>query len=94
MRASTGIAVTAVGAILLLAVNLPLPYLSLKIVGLILLCAGLAGLEVPRRVSGWVRANRRLMDVLDPGAGDADEPRVPLENLLDDTLLDDPGIPD
>lgn len=47
MRTSTGLAVTAFGAILLLAVDIPLPWLSLKIAGLVIMCAGLAGLRVP-----------------------------------------------
>jgi hypothetical protein len=37
MRTSGGLAVTASGAILLLAVNIPLPWLSLKIVGLVIM---------------------------------------------------------
>jgi hypothetical protein len=84
MRTSRGLAVTAVGAILLLAVNIPLPWLSLKIAGLVIMCAGLAGLRIPQRVGGWLRQNQvRLMETIDPASGAEDAPRVPLDTLLD-----------
>jgi hypothetical protein len=84
MRTSRGLAVTAVGAILLLAVNIPLPWLSLKIAGLVIMCAGLAGLRIPQRVGGWLRQNQdRLMETIDPASGSEDAPRVPLDTLLD-----------
>ena len=84
MRTSRGLAVTAVGAILLLAVNIPLPWLSLRIAGLVIMCAGLAGLRIPQRVGGWLRQNQdRLMETIDPDSGAEDAPRVPLDTLLD-----------
>ena len=85
MRTSTGLAATAVGAILLLAVRIPLPWLSLKIAGLVIMCAGLAGLRIPQRAGRWLRHNQdRLMETIDPVSGPGeDAPRVPLDALLD-----------
>lgn len=84
MRTSTGLVVTAIGATLLLAVNIPLPWLSLKIAGLVIMCAGLAGLRIPQRAGGWLRHNQdRLMETIDPVADAEDAPRVPLDALLD-----------
>lgn len=84
MRTPTGLAFTAVGAILLLAVKILLPWLSLKIAGLVIMCAGLAGLRIPQRVGGWLRHNQgRLMETIDPVSGAEDTPRVPLDSLLD-----------
>ena len=84
MRTSTGLALTTVGAILLLAVRIPLPWLSLKVTGLVIMCAGLAGLRIPQRAGGWLRQNQdRLMETIDPVAGAEEAPRVPLDALLD-----------
>ena len=84
MRTSTGLAVTAVGAVLLLAVNIPLPWLSLRIAGLVIMCTGLAGLRIPQRLGGWLRHNQdRLMETIDPVSGAEETPRVPLDALLD-----------
>jgi hypothetical protein len=75
---------TAVGATLLLAVHIPLPWLSLKIAGLVIMCAGLAGLRIPQRAGGWLRQNQdRLMETIDPVPGAEEAPRVPLDTLLD-----------
>jgi hypothetical protein len=83
VRTPAGLAVMATGAILLLAVNLRLPYLSLKITGLVLIGTGLAGLEIPRLVSGWLqRHKQQVMAALDPVGAAAGEPRVPLDTLL------------
>jgi hypothetical protein len=84
MRTSTGVVLTAVGGILLLAVHIPLPWLSLKIAGLVIMCTGLVGLRIPQRAGGWLRHNQdRLMETIDPVAGAEDAPRVPLDALLD-----------
>jgi hypothetical protein len=86
MRTSTGVVLTVVGAILLLAVHIPLPWLSLKVAGLVIMCTGLVGLRVPQRAGGWLRHNQdRLMETIDPPNGLAgdDAPRVPLDTLLD-----------
>jgi hypothetical protein len=93
MRTTTGLVVSAVGAVLLFAVNIPLPWLSLKIVGLVILCTGLVGLRIPQRAGGWLRRNQDLvMETIDPVAGTEDAPRVPLDTLLDpDTGLGRPA---
>jgi hypothetical protein len=84
MRTSTGLTVTAVGAILLLAVHIPVPWLSLKIAGLIIMATGLAGLRIPQEVGGWLRHNQdRVMETFDPVSDADDTPRVPLDSLLD-----------
>jgi hypothetical protein len=84
MRTSTGLTVTAVGAILLLAVHIPVPWLSLKIAGLIIMATGLAGLRIPQQVGGWLRHNQdRVMQTFDPVPDADDTPRVPLDSLLD-----------
>jgi hypothetical protein len=84
MRKSTALVLAATGAILLLAVNVPLPYLSLQVVGLILLVTGLVGLQLPQLVTGWLqRHHGRMIEVLDPAADEPDLPRVPLDTLLD-----------
>jgi hypothetical protein len=94
MRTSTGLTVTAVGAILLLAVHIPLPWLSLKIAGLIIMAYGLAGLGIPQQVGGWLRHNQdRVLETFDP-LPDADgTPRVPLESLLDPAVGPASGEP-
>ena len=84
MRTSTGLTVTAVGAILLLAVHIPVPWLSLKIAGLIIMATGLAGLRIPQQVGGWLRHNQdRVLETFDPVSHADDTPRVPLDSLLD-----------
>jgi hypothetical protein len=92
MRRSTGLALVAIGAILALAVRVPLAFLHLRLTGLVLIIIGLAGLGVPQRAYHWLRAHqrwlrahqeqltgamRRFMEPpLPPG------PRVPLDDLL------------
>jgi hypothetical protein len=84
MRKSTALVLAATGAILLLAVNVPLPYLSLQIVGLILLVTGLVGMQLPQLVTGWLqRHHGRMIEVLEPATDEPDLPRVPLDTLLD-----------
>jgi hypothetical protein len=91
MRTSTGLTVTAVGAILLLAVHIPVPWLSLKIAGLIIMATGLAGLRIPQEVGGWLRHNQdRVMETFDPVSDADDTPRVPLDSLLDPSAAPGP----
>jgi hypothetical protein len=91
MRTSTGLTVTAVGAILLLAVHIPVPWLSLKIAGLIIMATGLAGLRIPQQVGGWLRHNQdRVMETFDPVSDADDTPRVPLDSLLDPSAAPGP----
>jgi uncharacterized protein YjeT (DUF2065 family) len=84
MRRSTGLALVAIGAILSLAVRVPLTFVNLRLTGLVLVVTGLAGLRVPQRSWRWLNAHRaELRDALDrftepPPAS----PRVPLDDLL------------
>lgn len=88
MRRWTGLALVAIGAILLLAVNVPLTFVSLRLTGLVLLITGLAGLRVPQWAYHWLRGHQdELKDALDrltepPSEGSPDSPRVSLGDLL------------
>jgi hypothetical protein len=88
MRRSTGLALVAIGAILLLAVHVPLTFMSLRFTGLVLMVTGLAGLRVPQRACRWLYGHQdELKGALDrftepPQEGSPDGPRVPLEDLL------------
>jgi cation transporter-like permease len=81
MRTSTGLALLAAGAVLLLAVHSDV--VLLKLVGLALVAAGLAGLRALQLAYDWLR--RSMKTQLDPDqVGEAaDGPLVPLDTLLD-----------
>ncbi len=71
------------GAVLLLAVSIPLSFLNLKLLGLILVIAGLVKLRALQRASGWMWRNRReVMTALDAPRDEKAIPRVPLDMLL------------
>ena len=71
------------GAVLLLAVSIPLSFLNLKLLGLILVIAGLVKLRALQRASGWIWRNRReVMTALDAPRDEKAIPRVPLDKLL------------
>lgn len=88
MRRSTGLALVAIGAILLLAVHVSLTFVSLRFTGLVLMITGLTGLRVPQRACRWLHGHQNeLKDALDrfteaPQEGPPDGPRVPLDDLL------------
>jgi len=88
MRRSTGLALVAIGAILLLAVHMPLGFMSLRLTGLVLMITGLAGLRVPQRACRWLHGHQNeLKEALDrftepPPGSSPDGPRVPLDDLL------------
>jgi hypothetical protein len=88
MRRSTGLALAAIGAILVLAVHVPLTFVSLRFTGLVLMITGVAGLGVPQRACRWLHGHQdELKDALDrftelPRDGSPDSPRVPLDDLL------------
>ena len=78
-----GLVLIAIGAVLLLAVSAPLQFLNVKVVGLILIIAGLVTARVPQRASGWLWRNRReVMTALDAPPDAIAAPRVPLDTLL------------
>lgn len=85
MRSSTGLALVAVGAILLCAVNVSMPFLDLKVTGFVLLCTGLAGLRAPQHLWRWASAHSDDLRFILEHVADEGEPvgkRVPLEALL------------
>ncbi|MBO0814723.1 MAG: hypothetical protein J2P30_06175 [Actinobacteria bacterium] len=92
MRRSTGLALVAIGAILVFAVHVQLPILNLKLTGLVLVITGSTGLKVPQRAYGWLSSHQgQVRAALDRFMAVAEEPaRVPLDTLARvpvDTLL-------
>jgi hypothetical protein len=81
MRTSTALALLAAGAVLLLAVHSDV--VVLKLVGLALAAAGLAGLGALQLAYGWLRRSMKTQMAPDQAGEVADGPHVPLESLLD-----------
>jgi uncharacterized protein YjeT (DUF2065 family) len=84
MRRSTGLALVAIGTILVLAVHVQLTIINLRLTGLVLVITGLAGLRAPQRAYRWVRGHQdQLRDALDRFTAAPEQPRrVPLDTLL------------
>jgi uncharacterized protein YjeT (DUF2065 family) len=84
MRRSTGLALVAIGTILVFAVHAQLTIINLKLTGLVLVITGLAGLQAPQRAYRWVRCHQeQLRDALDRFMAAPEQPRrVPLDTLL------------
>jgi hypothetical protein len=77
------VALIATGAVLLLAVSSPMPFLNVKVLGLILIVTGLVKVRALQRASGWLWRNRReVMTALDAPPDEIEAPRVPLDTLL------------
>jgi hypothetical protein len=73
----------ATGAVLLLALSNRLPFLNVKLLGLILIVTGLVKVRALQRASGWLWRNRReVMTALDAPPDEIEAPRVPLDSLL------------
>jgi hypothetical protein len=71
------------GAVLLLAVSFPFPFLNVKLLGLILIVTGLVKVRALQRASGWLWRNRReMITALDAPPDEIEAPRVPLDTLL------------
>jgi N-acetylglucosaminyltransferase len=68
-----GIALITTGTVLLLAVSIPLPFLNVKLLGLIMIVAGLVKARALQRTSSWLWRNRRKVMAA----------RVALETLLE-----------
>ena len=68
-----GIALIVTGTVLLLAVSSPLPFLNVKLLGLIMIVAGLVKARALRRVFTQLRQSRQ----------EAMAARVPLDTLLE-----------
>jgi hypothetical protein len=84
LRVTTGLTLTATGAILLLAVRARVPFLDLPVTGLILMTAGLTWLWIPVRNKRALARRHfdRVMSYLQWGAGELDEARCSLTDLL------------
>jgi uncharacterized protein YjeT (DUF2065 family) len=84
MRRSTGLALVAIGTILVLAVHVQLTIINLRLTGLVLVITGLAGLRAPQRAYRWMRSHQdQLRDALDRFTAAPEQPRrVPLDTLL------------
>ena len=64
------------GTVLLLAVSISLPFLNVKLLGLIMIVAGLVKMGALQQVSSWLWRNRRVGDGPSrPLAGPAPSPR-------------------
>ena len=83
MRTSTGLTLIAVGCVLMLAVSVPVPFLSFRVAGFVILATGLAGLRVPQLTYRWLRRNKEaIREVIEQIPEPADHNRVPLDTLL------------
>lgn len=84
MRRSTGLALVAIGTILVFAVHAQLTVINLQLTGLVLMITGLAGLRAPQRAYRWVRSHPdQLRAALDRFMALPEQPRrVPLDALL------------
>ena len=67
-----GVLLIITGAVLLLAVSIPLPFLTVKLLGLIMIVAGLVKARPLQRASSWLWRNRPKVRAA----------RVPLDTLL------------
>jgi hypothetical protein len=70
MKAATGLALLAIGAILAFAVSASPPGVNINVVGWIVMLTGVAGFLVPRRASSWLRSRvlvRKSPGVPGPG---------------------------
>jgi hypothetical protein len=78
-----GLPLTAAGAILLVTLVIPGAPLSIKVVGFVLLVAGLSQLRLPRgSISRLRRQFDRVIGVLDPGTDEPEAPSASLDELL------------
>ena len=76
-----GIALITTGTVLL-AVPIAVPFLNVKLLGLILIVIGLVMVRALQRAAGWLWRNRHdVMTALDAPADDPAE-RVPLDTIL------------
>ena len=79
----SALAMTVAGAILLVTLVVPAAPLSIKVVGFVLLVAGLSQLRLPQGSTSWLRSRfDRVMRVLDPGADEPEMPPASLDELL------------
>ncbi len=84
MKAATGLALVAIGAILAFAVTGHPGWLNVQAVGWVLMLVGLAGLFIPRRGFGWLR---RRMVVRRPAARPAARRAVVARSVDDSNVV-------
>src|SRR5260370_21385028 len=78
MRTASCLTLLAIGAILTFAVTGHPSFLNLQVAGLVIMAAGVAGLFLPRRGSGWLRRRTVLRKgTRGPVVGEAGEPAIP-----------------
>ncbi|HEY7145673.1 MAG TPA: hypothetical protein VH637_15635 [Streptosporangiaceae bacterium] len=93
MKASTGLALLSIGAILCFAVGVHPSFISPQIAGLVLMLTGVAGLFLGQAGTGWFdRQLARLKELL---AQDDESPdsRVPLGDLFGEPAAGTPAQP-
>jgi cellulose synthase/poly-beta-1,6-N-acetylglucosamine synthase-like glycosyltransferase len=73
-----GMALIVTGAVLLLAVSSPLAFLHLKLLGLIMIVAGLVKARAPQRAFSWLRQNRREATAARAALGTLPEANAPV----------------
>ena len=94
MKTMTGITLLAIGAILTFAVNVQPGFISLQIVGLVLMLTGITGLCLNQRGTGLLgRQLATLRSLLGQDERLDQGRRVPLADLLSDDLPGEDDIP-
>src|SRR5215831_5891987 len=58
LTSPAGMGLIVTGTVLLVAVSIPLPFLSVKLLGLIMIVAGLVRARAPQQASSWLGRNR------------------------------------
>jgi len=86
MRSAIGLAVLAAGAILTFAVSADVPGINLRLAGVIVMLAGIAGMITPARAAVWLHL--RAM----PGGRPRAEPDADDDFGLSAYLLQDPAV--
>jgi hypothetical protein len=89
MRTTIGLVVVTAGAILTFAVSAQVPGINLRIAGVIVMAAGIAGLLPGSRAGAWLRRHSRLPDAGPVQAAPADEPE---DAGYPAYLLQDPAV--
>src|SRR5260221_8935028 len=81
MRTASCLTLLAIGAILTFAVMGHPSFVNLQVAGLVIMAAGVAGLFLPRRGSGWLRRRTVLRKgTRGPVVGEAGEPAIPVHH--------------
>jgi hypothetical protein len=86
MRTTVGLVILAAGAILTFAVSARVPGINLRVAGVIVMAAGIAGLLPGSRAGAWLRD--RMPAAARPQAAPADEPG----DAYPAYLLQDPAV--